>query len=283
MPSRTDATQVRLAGVGFSALHEDDVVDRVTSGTRGGWVVTPNLDILRMVDGDDQMRALVDAATLVVADGMPLLWASRLRGTPLPERIAGSSLVITISQQAARRGRSVYFIGGAPGVARRAGMVLAARFPGLVVAGDDCPPLGFESTPDGVTRIRDALCAAAPDIVFCGLGFPKQERLIAQLRPALPHAWFVGCGAGIPFAAGAVARAPAWMQRWGLEWMHRLGAEPRRLFRRYVVDGIPYAIRLLVVSAWAGRSRRTGSGRPARSGESGVDADSVSSGTDAPT
>jgi N-acetylglucosaminyldiphosphoundecaprenol N-acetyl-beta-D-mannosaminyltransferase len=103
--------------------------------------------------------------------------------------------------------------------------------------------------------IAAKLAQAKPDIVFVGLGFPKQERVIAALAPGLPAAWFIGCGAAIPFAAGTLTRAPHWMQRLGLEWAHRLISEPRRLFRRYLVDDLPFAARLIITSA-AGRLRR---------------------------
>ena len=107
--------------------------------------------------------------------------------------------------------------------------------------------------------VRRRLAAARPDIVFVGLGCPKQERLIAAVGPYLPTAWYLGCGAAVPLAAGTVRRAPRWMQQAGLEWLFRLLSEPRRLFHRYVVADLPFAVRLLAVSA-AERLRR----RPSR-------------------
>jgi N-acetylglucosaminyldiphosphoundecaprenol N-acetyl-beta-D-mannosaminyltransferase len=108
-----------------------------------------------------------------------------------------------------------------------------------------CPPFGFERDPDQVTTIVEDLIAARPHVVFVGLGFPKQERIVDRLRPALPNAWFVGCGAAVNFVAGDVDRAPRWMQRTGLEWAHRLGTEPGRLAGRYLRHDAPYALRLL--------------------------------------
>jgi len=148
---------------------------------------------------------------------MPLLWAARLRGEPLVERVAGASLIFSLTEAAARHGRSIYLLGGKPGVPDRAGERLRRRYPGLVVAGTDSPPYGFETTSAGVETVRRRLVAAAPDIVYVGLGFPKQERLIAQLAPSFPATWFVACGAAIPIAAGVSRRAPRWMQRSGLE------------------------------------------------------------------
>jgi len=242
----------RVAGLDFDALSERQVVARIIGDSddgRGGWVVTPNIDICRQLRHDPTARALVSSASLVVADGMPLIWASRLRGDPLPERVAGASLIFTLSEAAAASGKSVYLLGGEPGVPARAAAELGRRYPGLLVAGVHSPSFGVDREPGEIEGIAARLARAKPDIVFVGLGFPKQEWLIAALAPALPAAWFIGCGAAIPFAAGTLPRAPHWMQPLGLEWTHRLISEPRRLFRRYLVNDVPFALRLLVTSA----------------------------------
>lgn len=251
----------RLAGLDFHRLTEAQVVDHIIQaslGGRGGWVATPNVDICRMARRDPAVRGLVAAASLVVPDGMPLVWAARLRGDPLPERVAGGSLIFSLSEAAARHGRSVYFLGGAPGVPERAAQELGIRFPGLAVAGADAPPFGFDASPQAIEAIRLSLAAAEPDIVYVGLGCPKQERLIAQLAPSFPQTWFLGCGAAISYAARALPRAPHWMRQAGLAWLFRLTHEPRRLMRRYLVHDLPYAVGLLAVSA-AARLRLPGS------------------------
>jgi N-acetylglucosaminyldiphosphoundecaprenol N-acetyl-beta-D-mannosaminyltransferase len=248
-----------LAGLELDGLTERQVVDRVLDALRGGhggWIATLNIDICRAVRRDSELAALLGAASLTVPDGMPLIWAARMRGDPLPERVTGASLIFSLSEAAAASGRSVYLLGGAPGVPERAAERLADRYPGLVVAGTDAPPVGFDAAPEGVRAARDKVVAAGPAIVFVGLGFPKQERLIAALAPALPHTWFVACGAAIPFAAGAVPRAPEWMQQAGLEWLFRLRSEPRRLARRYLVDDLPFAATLLAASAADWLTRR---------------------------
>lgn len=241
-----------LAGLELDPLTEQQVVERVLEalGTgQGGWVATLNIDICRAVRRDADLAALLGQASLIVPDGMPLIWAAKMRGDPLPERVTGASLIFSLSEAAAASGRSVYLLGGEVGVPEAAGEQLCARFPGLVVAGTDAPPVGFDETADGVAAARDQVVAAAPDIVYVGLGFPKQERLIAALAPALPRAWFLACGAAIPFAAGALPRAPEWMQQVGMEWLFRLLSEPRRLARRYLVDDLPFAAGLLASSA----------------------------------
>lgn len=253
--------EVDLLGVRFDNLTEDEVVQRILSGIAagtGGSVVTPNVDIMRAVSRRADLHELLRSASLVVADGMPLLWAARLRAQPLVARVAGSSLIYSVSAAAAREGASIFLLGGAPGVAARAGESLRDRFPGLQVAGSSCPPLGFDRDPAALATLQAELEAAQPDVVFCGLGFPKQELLAGSLRDALPGAWFIGCGAALAFAAGQVPRAPRWMQRSGLEWVHRLVLEPRRLFRRYIVHDLPFAILLLARCAVPPRRRHGG-------------------------
>lgn len=255
---------IDLLGVRVHALTERQTIDRVLSeldSGRGGWVVTPNLDILRRCVREAAMRDLAHKATLVVPDGMPLIWASRLQGEALPERVAGSTLVLTLSDAAARAGRSVFLLGGAPGVAEQAEGALRERFPGLRVVGSHCPPMGFEKNEEQMLVIERALRAAAPDIVYVALGSPKQEQLIDRLRGHFPAAWFLGVGISLSFLCGEVKRAPRWMQRIGLEWFHRFTQEPRRLARRYFVDGVPFAIELFARSALARFTRRS-SARP---------------------
>lgn len=259
VPAAGRASRVRVAGLHFDQFTEAQVIEHIITQSglgNGGWVATPNVDICRAAAGDADLCELVAAASLVVPDGMPLLWAARLCRNRLPERVTGSSLIFTLSDAAARAGRSIYLLGGEPGIPGRAGAELRHRCPGLVVAGDDAPPVGFDSAADGIEAVRQRLVAAAPDIVYVGLGFPKQERLIARLSPSLPAAWFVSCGAAIPFAAGALHRAPRWMQDSGLEWAFRLASEPRRLFSRYVIHDLPFAVALLASAAAEGM--RTG-------------------------
>ncbi|TQS12909.1 WecB/TagA/CpsF family glycosyltransferase [Microbispora hainanensis] len=242
------AGRVRVGGVLLDPLTEAQVVARVMAAAErgtGGHVVTPNVDICRAAARDPSLRALIDAAELAVADGMPLVWASRLLGRPLPERVTGADLIWSLTGAAAARELPVYLIGGPPGVAAAARDALCERHPGLVVAGVHAPPYGFETDPAALAEVRERLVAARPSLVFVGLGFPRQDRLIAELRTGLPGAWFVGCGAAIAFAAGSVRRAPGWMGDHGLEWLFRLISEPQRLARRYLVDDLPFAFRIL--------------------------------------
>ncbi|WP_431099890.1 WecB/TagA/CpsF family glycosyltransferase [Roseateles noduli] len=227
------------------------IVDEATAG-RGGWVVTPNIDILRRWRLEPAFRALVADATVFTADGRPIVWASQLQGTPLPTRLTGSDLFNALMGAAAAAGLRIALIGGNEGAAEAA----AARLiPEAVAAGRVrclCPPFGFEQQPQEMARIETLLTGWQPHIVFIGLGSPKQEKLAARLRPLAPRAWYLGVGVSFSFVAGDVKRAPGWMQRSGLEWVHRLTQEPGRLARRYLVDGIPFAAGLL----WRSATRR---------------------------
>lgn len=243
---------MRVGDLWFDALTETGVIDVVREGWAagdGGSIITVNVDIARAAAREDTLAQLVANGSLVLADGMPLVWASKVKGHDLPERVPGSSLVLSLSAAAAADGKSVFILGGAEGVPEKAAEALVARCANLRIAGTDSPPFGFDQTEEGVQAAVAAVAAAAPDLVFVGLGFPRQERLIELLRQAVPHAWYLACGGGIPMAAGTLRRASPVVQQLGLEWLHRLALEPRRLARRYLRDDLPFAFLLLARAA----------------------------------
>jgi N-acetylglucosaminyldiphosphoundecaprenol N-acetyl-beta-D-mannosaminyltransferase len=252
--------RVRVGGLDFDVITGQQLIAHVTEAIRrgqGGTIVTPNIDICCRASRDPASRHFVESASLVVPDGVPLLWAARLAGLPLTERITGADLIFSLSEMAADNDFPVFVIGGLPATdgqpdtAHRAAQGIADRIRNVKVVGAYSPPTLFNAATDDIEALRDTLVATQPKIVFVGLGFPKQERLIARLSGDLPGTWFMGCGAAVMFAAGQVRRAPGWMQRTGTEWVYRLINEPRRLGRRYLVHDAPFALRLLVSSAWA--------------------------------
>lgn len=251
---------VRLRGIRLHVITEaqctDYIAEEIAAG-RGGWLHTINLDILRRLDREADFAAVCAETTLAVADGMPLIWASRLQRTPLPERVAGSDLISSLSAAVGRVEGSVFLLGGNPGTADGAGRILQERCPGLRVVGTACPDLGFEKDDAAVERLARQLQEAAPDLVFVALGVPKQERLIQRLGSLLPQAWWVGVGISFSFLTGDVERAPRWMQRTGLEWLHRLLQEPRRLAHRYLIEDLPYVAALLTGALWRGLFKAT--------------------------
>ena len=246
--------QIRLMGTPIGVVTEVDAVQTIVEAAeagRGHWTITANLDHLRRYHRNLIEQGLIDEADMVVADGMPLIWASRIAGEPLPERVSGSNMVWSICEAASTRRQSVFLLGGDPGVAERAADVFRDRYPGLEIAGTACPPVGFENDEQELDHIQRRVSEAAPQIVFVALGFPKQDLLIRSLRRSLPNASFLGVGISLSYATGDVSRAPSWICGLGLEWAYRLSQEPtRRLVRRYLVDGLPFGLRLLTSATW---------------------------------
>jgi N-acetylglucosaminyldiphosphoundecaprenol N-acetyl-beta-D-mannosaminyltransferase len=171
----------------------------------------------------------------VVCDGTPVRWASNLLGNPLPERVAGADLVPRLIDLAATRNYRLFFLGATPEANAQAVANLHARFPNLNISGHYSPPFRPLSELDH-DEIAERIHAAKPDLLFVAFGCPKAEKWIARHYRSLGVPVTIGVGATIDFLAGRVKRAPVWMQQAGLEWLFRLGQEPRRLFRRYATD-----------------------------------------------
>lgn len=182
---------------------------------------------------DERLRAVHNDAGMVVPDGMPLVWLSRVWGAQEVERVYGPDLLLACCSRSMTAGYRHYFYGGAPGVPDLLIARLQARFPGLVVVGGYSPPFR-PLTPDEDTEVIGRINAAGPDIVWVGLSTPKQERWMAEHRDRIRAPVLIGVGAAFDFHAGLKRQAPRWMQRSGLEWLFRLLAEPRRLWRRYL-------------------------------------------------
>lgn len=243
--------KVRLCGLDFSSVTQTQLIEHMLDelrANRGGWIVTANLDILLRHTRDDRARAAYNEADLVVADGMPLVWASHVQGEPFPERVTGSGLVGALALACERAGRSILLLGGAPGSAEGAAERFRAKHPRLRIHGDSSPRCSALPTPIELAALEATCVESGSDIVLVGLGSPKQEFVIRHLRRTLPTMWFVGVGVSFSFAKGDLRRAPEWVQTLGLEWLHRLVQEPRRLAKRYIMDDAPFLGRLLLLS-----------------------------------
>jgi N-acetylglucosaminyldiphosphoundecaprenol N-acetyl-beta-D-mannosaminyltransferase len=243
----TGLSTASLMGMRLARVDRHGLLDHLfaeLAGGRGGWVITANLDFLRRYVADAGVRALYDLADIRVADGMPVVWACRVQGDRLPERVPGSSLVTLLAARAAREGRSLYLLGGTETANRQAAAVLGEQNPGLRLCGGSSPRVGSPPTAAEVASLADELRGARPDILLVGLGSPKQEQLIRELRPRLPATWMIGVGVSFSFVAGEIKRAPRWMRSTGLEWVHRLAQEPGRLAKRYLVHDLPFAGRV---------------------------------------
>jgi N-acetylglucosaminyldiphosphoundecaprenol N-acetyl-beta-D-mannosaminyltransferase len=210
-------------------------IERLVDRRQGGGVFTPNVDHIVKAESNEAFRKAYDHVSLSLADGMPLVWVAPLLGCPLPERVAGSDMVMPLLELAAKRRWRVYLLGGAPGVAESVARMLSSDM-GITVAGWDDSRINADGSDPGdasIARVR----AANADLVFVALGPPKQELWIQRAADAIRPAVALGVGASLDFIAGKYKRAPAWMGRMGLEWAYRLLQEPRRLWRRYLVEG----------------------------------------------
>jgi N-acetylglucosaminyldiphosphoundecaprenol N-acetyl-beta-D-mannosaminyltransferase len=251
--------RVDLAGVEIDPCSFDQAVEAVVGHARSqgepAYVVTPNAQHVVLVHSSCRFREIYNAAWLSVADGVPLVWAAKLLGMPLPERVAGVDLMVAVCEAAAREGLRVFLLGGSPGSATEAAKVLKQRFPGLVIAGVRCPRVGFEKHRQQRQKTIDAIRRAAPDILFVGLGCPKQEYWMLDTSELVRVPVSLGVGGSFEFICGRTRRAPVWMQKAGLEWFFRILMEPGRLWKRYA-EAIPRFIRLVMHQFARTRARR---------------------------
>ena len=210
-------------------------IEALVAARDGGTVFTPNVDHIVLAERDERLRGAYGRVSLSLVDGTPVLWAARLLGHRLPEKVSGSDLVVPLIERAAAGGWRVFLLGGGPGVAERAADELVKRFPALDIVGTAAPRVDLGPDPAGRRAIATEIAATRPDLVLVAFGAPKQEIFSDETRDILSPAVLVCVGAGIDFVAGTMRRAPAWLSRWGLEWAYRLLREPRRLAGRYLV------------------------------------------------
>jgi N-acetylglucosaminyldiphosphoundecaprenol N-acetyl-beta-D-mannosaminyltransferase len=218
-----------------------DAIEALVRAGRGGTVFTPNVDHFVLAEEDERFRAAYRDTDLSLVDGTPVLWAARVLGSPLPEKVSGSDLLEPVAERAARHGWRVYLLGAAPGVAERVKSILEADHPGLRVVGTSSPNVDLSKPVSEQRDIIDAVKATSPDVLFLALGSPKQEIWAHRIREAVKPTVVLGVGASFDFVAGTSKRAPRWISAAGLEWLYRLGHEPRRLWKRYLVRDPKFA------------------------------------------
>ena len=239
--------RVDMLGTWVDNIDDDAMPARLDALIRSGGthqLVTANVDFLRLGIEHAWFRDLVNGADLVVPDGMPLVWASRLRGQALPCRLTGIDVILACAALAVQHDYGLFLLGAGPQVAAGAADALRARFPGLRIAGTHAPfPVPFSPLQAAATveRVRQS----RPDILLVAFGAPDQERWIATYREQLGVPLSIGVGGALDILAGRVGRAPLWMQRSGLEWAYRMIREPRRLWKRYLIHDLPIFFRLM--------------------------------------
>ncbi len=237
------AERINILGIEIDNLSMPQVLQRIDSFVRSGRshvIVTPNVDHLVKLQKDAHFRHVYRIASLALPDGQLVIWASRFLGTPLSHKVSGSDLLPRLCRHAAARGHTLFFLGGRPGAAMLAARKLQEQNPTLVIAGIYCPPYGFEHDARENGKIIRMIRDARPDIVLVGLGAPKQEKWVSAHMTEYDAPVSIGIGASFEFASETIRRAPRWMQSAGLEWMCRLIREPRRLWKRYLVDDMAF-------------------------------------------
>lgn len=215
-----------------SMVESIDYLDQIIAKREPSFAITANLNYAMLCFKHPRLQAFTKRASLVLCDGMPIYWRSKLTKKSLPERVAGSDLIYQLSERCAAKQYRVYFYGAAEGVAEATAAQLQKRYPSLQVAGVQCPPFHDSSSAaiqDQVARIKKA----RPDVLFVALGQPKGEYWIEDHLKELAVPLAIQLGASFDFVAGQAKRAPKWMQRTGLEWLYRSVQDPWRLIPRY--------------------------------------------------
>ncbi|MFT8929770.1 MAG: WecB/TagA/CpsF family glycosyltransferase [Sporolactobacillus sp.] len=239
-------TQTRLFSIKIDCLTLQEAVNAVINlalrKDRYSYVVTPNVDHIVKLQHDKEFLNVYQHASLVLPDGQPLVWVSKLFHCPLIERVSGSDVFPLICKAAVGNNLRIFLLGGQKGVAGQAARRLVNRFPGLQIVGTYSPNFGFEKNYDENQKIIREITELDVDILFVGVGAPKQEKWIYEHLNELKVPVSLGIGASLDFEAGTVKRAPIWMRKVGLEWLWRLLHEPRRLGKRYVLDIVYFAL-----------------------------------------
>jgi N-acetylglucosaminyldiphosphoundecaprenol N-acetyl-beta-D-mannosaminyltransferase len=234
-----------------------EAIARLVQVGAGGAIFTPNVDHVVTAEDDLEFRAAYNAASLSLADGKFIVWAAKLLGTPVPEKISGSDLIEPLLRLAGRSGWRVFLLGGAPGVAEAAAERTRGDF-GVNVVGTASPFIRLDGTPGDLEQGIEEVAFTRPDLVLVAMGAPKQERWIHHNRERLGPAVAAGIGASLDFVIGRIARAPRWISGAGLEWAYRLVREPRRLAHRYLVKD-PRFLAILARTARSPRAARVDS------------------------
>lgn len=234
----------------FTLSETIDEVFRLVETRKGGWICTVNVAILMMMRSNARLQRFVDNAALVVADGQPIIWCSRRVGNRIPHRVTGIDLVDGLCERAQKQSTGIYLLGATPKVARQAAEALLTRYPNLSISFDD----GYFS-PDEAPSRADKIRESNAKILLVGMGVPRQEYFLEEQWDRLGTVVAIGVGGSFDVLSGTRRRAPAGVQRLGLEWLFRLVQEPRRLFPRYLVTNCQF-LWLVLLSALSGPEKR---------------------------
>jgi N-acetylglucosaminyldiphosphoundecaprenol N-acetyl-beta-D-mannosaminyltransferase len=243
----SEIPRFNVLGTGVSALslaQARDLVVAARSRKQLGYVCCATAYNVNLARSCAEFRRQYNGSYLTTPDGMPLVWLGRWHGHRHVTRVYGPDLLAAVCDAGRDVGLRHFFYGGQPGVAERLRDSLLTRFPGLQVVGTFTPPFRELTAPEQA-ELRTRVAAAQPNVIWVGLSSPTQERFMATHGPALDAGLLVGVGAAFDFLSGRVPQAPRWMQRSGLEWLHRLATDPRRLWRRYLLHNPMFVLRTL--------------------------------------
>jgi len=203
---------------------------------KNSYVVTPNVDHIVKLETDECLQKIYKEANLILADGKPLIWISKIYRHPIKEKVSGADLFPKLCKLAAENGYKMFFLGAADGIAAKAASKLVLKYPGLQVADTYSPPFGFEKDENEINKILQRIREANIHILIVGLGCPKQEKFIYKYRNIMNVPISLGLGACFDFQAEAIKRAPRWMCDCGFEWLYRITQEPNRMIKRYLIE-----------------------------------------------
>jgi N-acetylglucosaminyldiphosphoundecaprenol N-acetyl-beta-D-mannosaminyltransferase len=238
--------RVNVLGVGISAINLQSALERIAGALarkEKGYVCVTGVHGVSEAQEDERFRAILNNAFLNTPDGMPMVWVGRLRGFRVMDRVYGPDLMHLVCDFSRTKNYTHFLYGGGNGVAEELKRKLEERFPGIQIVGTCTPPFRPLNEAEEAALI-DTVARLKPDIFWVGLSTPKQEKFMAANGPKLEATLMFGVGAAFDFHAGRVRQAPRWMQRSGLEWLFRLGCEPRRLWKRYFRNNPLFAIRI---------------------------------------
>lgn len=213
------------------------IEDMIEDGKKH-YVVAINVDVVMKIEDDAYLKDITDKADMVLVDGKPLIWISKWHKKPIKAKISGSDLVPILCKIAAKKGYSIFIIGGRDGIAEQAKNNLEEKYHGINIVGTYAPPLGFEKNQEELDKINAMISEAHPDLLIACFGCPKQEKWIFENYHKYDAKVSICAGATVDFLAGNVKRAPKWMSDHGLEWFYRFLQEPRRMFKRYFVEDL---------------------------------------------
>lgn len=243
-----EKTTCKLLGLELARHSYPQVMQTLEAAIETGqkWLcATPNLDIMRLAYKNADFYKVLSHCDYLFADGMPLIWASKLTKTPLPERVAGCDVMQDLLKLSADKGYRVVLFGAGPGVAEQAAEIACQRWPGVNIVGAFCPSKEDLASSEGSKAWVEKINALDCQILLVGLGAPKQELWLSHYYEALNPMVMLPCGGSIDFVAGTQPKAPGWIGKIGFEWLYRLLGNPQKFYQRYLVDDLPFLFTLL--------------------------------------